>query len=202
VHLFETLSLAEGSLVLDAGCGVGHVAIHMAQKGLRIQCIDVVDRHIQRAKKNIGVAGLSNVISLQKGDYHHLDAFKENSFEGAYTMETFVHATDPDAALVEFYRVLKPGGKIALYEYDHNSLASAPKKTPRFNGKDQQVRLDAFECKVQPRSAGKDDGECRVCGCQGSGSDGECDAYAEIIFRACVYTLFDCSVFEVGGVFC
>ena len=34
-------------------------------------------------------------------------------------METFVHATDPEEALGEFYRVLRPGGRVAMYEYDH-----------------------------------------------------------------------------------
>lgn len=38
----RNLKLKEGSLVLDAGCGVGHVAITGAQYGLRICGIDVV----------------------------------------------------------------------------------------------------------------------------------------------------------------
>ncbi len=35
-------------------------------------------------------------------------------------METFVHATELERALDEFYPVLKSGGRIALYEYDHH----------------------------------------------------------------------------------
>lgn len=41
-------------------------------------------------------------------------------------METFVHATDPEAALAQFYRVLRPGGCLALFEYDHESLEDSP----------------------------------------------------------------------------
>jgi sterol 24-C-methyltransferase len=44
-HLFNTLGLEKGAHVLDAGCGVGHVAIHLARRGLQVQGIDVVDRH-------------------------------------------------------------------------------------------------------------------------------------------------------------
>lgn len=127
-HLFDTLHLEKGSLVLDAGCGIGNVAIHMAKRGLRVSCIDVVDRHIKRAKRNIHGNGLDNVITVQKMDYHHLDGFADGTFDGAYTMETFVHATDPELALSEFFRVLKPGGSIALYEYDHNNLSKAPEE--------------------------------------------------------------------------
>ncbi|KAH6702977.1 S-adenosyl-L-methionine-dependent methyltransferase [Leptodontidium sp. MPI-SDFR-AT-0119] len=125
-HLFNTLGLEKDSLILDAGCGVGHVAIHMAAKGLRVHGIDVVDHHIEKAKRNVKARGLDDVITVRKMDYHHLEFFQNDAFDGAYTMETFVHATDPEQALSEFFRVLKPGGRLALYEYDHDSSETAP----------------------------------------------------------------------------
>lgn len=125
-HLFNTLSLEAGAKVLDAGCGTGDVAIHMATKGLQVQGIDVVDRHIKKAIRNVNSRGFADKIRVQKGDYHHLDQFADESFDGAYTLETFVHATDPEEALGEFFRVLKPGGSLALYEYDHSDRATVP----------------------------------------------------------------------------
>ena len=125
-HLFEILNLERGSIVLDAGCGVGDVAIRMAQKGLRVNCIDVVDRHIVKANRKIKKGGWEHAIKVQRMDYHHLDAIEENSLDGAYTMETLVHATDAGAVLREFYRVLKPGGRMVSFEYDHPTLSSAP----------------------------------------------------------------------------
>jgi len=41
-------------------------------------------------------------------------------------METLVHATDPEKALSQFLRVLKPGGALALYEYDHVKKGTGP----------------------------------------------------------------------------
>lgn len=52
-------------------------------------------------------------------DYHHLEPLGSESFDGVYTMETFVHATDPEGVLAGFYRVLRPGGRVAMFEYDH-----------------------------------------------------------------------------------
>lgn len=117
-QLFQSLGLSVGKQVLDAGCGIGHVAIHLAQNGLRVQGVDVVDRHIAKAKENITREGLDDMIRIHKMDYHHL-GFADSSFDGLFTMETFVHSTDPERALREFFRVLRPGGRIALYEYDH-----------------------------------------------------------------------------------
>ncbi|KAK9384922.1 S-adenosyl-L-methionine-dependent methyltransferase [Lipomyces mesembrius] len=121
-HLFDTLGLEIGANVLDAGCGVGHVAIHLAGRGLCLQAIDVVGRHVQKAQRNVKAHGLEGAVTVRKMDYHHLDGFADESFDGVYTMETLVHATDPEAAAREFFRVLKPGGSIAMFEYEHGDL--------------------------------------------------------------------------------
>lgn len=76
-HLFDTLGLKQGAQVLDAGCGVAHVAIHMAGKGLLVQGIDIVDRHIKKAKRNIEAQGLKAALTVRKMDYHHYTAFVE-----------------------------------------------------------------------------------------------------------------------------
>ncbi|KAJ5219258.1 uncharacterized protein N7498_001357 [Penicillium cinerascens] len=124
--LAASLELERGSYVLDAGCGVSHVAIHLASAhGLKIQGIDIVDHHIIKSKRNVARAGFSeDQISVRKMDYHHLDSFKDGTFDGVYTMETFVHATDPQSVLGNFYRVLRPGGRIALFEYEHELLSN------------------------------------------------------------------------------
>lgn len=118
--MFDALDLPGGSQVLDAGCGVGHVAMYMARRGLRITGIDLIDHHIAKAKRNMARSGLpAGQITVQKMDYHHLESISDQSHDGIYTMETFVHATDPETALAGFYRVLKPGGRLVLFEYDH-----------------------------------------------------------------------------------
>ncbi|KAI9676468.1 MAG: hypothetical protein M1817_000625 [Caeruleum heppii] len=131
-HLFDSLGLESASQVLDAGCGVGHVALHMARKGLRVQGIDVVDHHIQKAQRNIQTHGLEEAVTIRKMDYHNLEQLSSASFDGIYTMETFVHATDPEKVLRGFRRLLRPGGKLALYEYDHNTFHPAMETVNRY----------------------------------------------------------------------
>ena len=126
-HLYDSLALQPHAEVLDAGCGVGHVAMHLARKGLRVHGIDVVSNHLKWARQGIRANGLEKEVTVRLMDYHHLDDLPNASFNGVYTMETFVHSTDPERALGEFYRVMKPGGSIALYEYDHVDLDSVPK---------------------------------------------------------------------------
>ena len=116
------LNLPAGAAVLDAGCGVGHVALRLAGKhGLRITAIDVVEHHVTKAKRNIARSGLpKGQVQASRMDYHHLETLASESFDGVYTMETFVHATDTATVLAGFYRVLRPGGHLSMFEYDHD----------------------------------------------------------------------------------
>lgn len=124
-HLFQNLDLPAGATVLDAGCGNGHVAMHMANRKLNVRAIDVTDRHVARAQKNVIAAGLEHAITTQLGDYHHLEGFPTESLDGVYTIETLVHATDTKAVLEGFLRILKPGGSLVLYEYAHMASKNA-----------------------------------------------------------------------------
>ncbi|KAI0599762.1 S-adenosyl-L-methionine-dependent methyltransferase [Biscogniauxia sp. FL1348] len=120
-QLFGALHLPPGSKVLDAGCGNGHVARYMARQGLRVTGIDVVERHARMARKTAAQSNLLEPGSLEVHhmDYHHLESFASASFDGVYTMETLVHAVDPEAVLAGFYRLVRPGGRVAMHEYDN-----------------------------------------------------------------------------------
>ncbi|KAL9631842.1 MAG: hypothetical protein Q9164_005672 [Protoblastenia rupestris] len=127
-NLYQCLNVKSGAKVLDAGSGDGHVAMYMAQKGLHVEGIDIIDYHVQKSLRNIHMSGYDDRINIALGDYHHLERFADNTFDGVYTIETFVHATDPQKALSEFFRVLKPGGHLALFEYEHLDERLLPKK--------------------------------------------------------------------------
>ncbi|MEV0535736.1 methyltransferase domain-containing protein [Kitasatospora sp. NPDC050463] len=112
--LGRKLALPAGSRVLDAGCGAGVVAREMASRfGLRVTGIDVLDFHVREARRLSARAALEERTSFSWGDYHDLE-FPDGSFDGVYSMETLVHAYDPERALAEFHRVLRPGGRLVV----------------------------------------------------------------------------------------
>jgi sterol 24-C-methyltransferase len=111
------LGLPQGSLVLDAGCGEGHTAMRLAERfELRVEGVDLLDFNIARGRQLLERRGSGSSVRLQVGDYTSLP-FADETFDGVYTIESLVHAPAPQGALKEFLRVLKPGGKLVLFEY-------------------------------------------------------------------------------------
>jgi sterol 24-C-methyltransferase len=111
------LCLPQASLVLDAGCGEGHTAMRLAERfGLQVEGIDLLDFNIARGRQLVQRRGADSQVRLQVGDYTSLP-FADEMFDGVYTIESLVHAPEPQSALKELLRVLKPGGKLVLFEY-------------------------------------------------------------------------------------
>ncbi|KAK5239143.1 hypothetical protein LTR40_014805, partial [Exophiala xenobiotica] len=95
--------------------------MHMIEKGLTVEAIDITPLHVEDAKRNLRARGLESNISVRLADYHNLTDFSDGSFDGIYTMETFVHADDPLKVLHNFRRLLRPGGVLVLNEADFTS---------------------------------------------------------------------------------
>ncbi|KAH8655372.1 methyltransferase type 11 [Xylariales sp. PMI_506] len=125
-QLYQALKLPSGAKVLDAGCGAAHVAAHMARQGLNVTAIDVVPRHIRLAEKTKAKVSRhcgqgTGTIEVRQMDYHDLQPLgADGTFDGIYTIEAFVHATAPLKVLENFLRLLKPGGRLVMHEYEQD----------------------------------------------------------------------------------
>ncbi|PIR86388.1 hypothetical protein COU13_01185 [Candidatus Kaiserbacteria bacterium CG10_big_fil_rev_8_21_14_0_10_43_70] len=113
----KNLEMKENQTILDAGCGQGVVSTYLAKKyGPKILGITVVPFEVKRAQERSEKIGVTDKTNYQVMDYSETD-FPNNHFESIYTTETLSHSPDIRKTLKEFLRILKPGGKIALFEY-------------------------------------------------------------------------------------
>jgi len=96
--------------VLDVGSGDGVLAVLLAPRARSITCLDRSARVIEAAKKRL--ARLTNVHPCQ-GDMHALP-FDEESFDQVLHFHALTYASDPPLVLAETFRVLRPGGDLAL----------------------------------------------------------------------------------------
>ena len=120
--LAKNLKLKKTDKVLDAGCGRGTTSCYLVKKyGCNIVGIDIVDFELKMAQKIAERLNLIEKTQFYLKDYSDTK-FPDNHFDKVFTLETLVHSPDFKKTLKEFHRILKPGGKVALFEYTISSL--------------------------------------------------------------------------------
>lgn len=116
----------EGSLILEAGCGVGAQTITLARNSPKADIIslDISEPSLEQAKSLINNEGIKNV-NFHKADIMEMP-FEDESFDHVFICFVLEHLNDPVAALESLYRVLKKGGTITVIEGDHGSCYFHP----------------------------------------------------------------------------
>ncbi|HBX78828.1 MAG TPA: class I SAM-dependent methyltransferase [Acidimicrobiaceae bacterium] len=112
--------------LLDIGAGEGQVARMATERGLSVSCLDPA-----WAQVSVGQERAGGPTWLQ-GSATHLP-FQTDHFDAAVACLVFEHIPDPDSAISEVARVLKPGGEF-LFLLNHPLL-----QTPNSGWIDDQM---------------------------------------------------------------
>jgi SAM-dependent methyltransferase len=115
-----------GSLVLEAGCGVGAQTVILAANspGAAFTSIDISQESLAEAQRRVQEAGFTNV-AFRHADIFDLP-FLPAHFDHVFVCFVLEHLPSPTAALEALVRVLKPGGSITVIEGDHGSAYFHP----------------------------------------------------------------------------
>lgn len=117
----DLLALAPGESVVDIGCGPGFLSEQMAEivgsKG-RVLGIDISDDLLAFARDR----NKREWLTYQHGDAKALKV-GDRSFDVAVSAQVLEYVDDPDRALSEMHRVLKPGGRAVIMNTDWDRVA-------------------------------------------------------------------------------
>ena len=116
-YIAHRLRLGPGMTAVDLGCGVGGPLIEIARfSGARIVGVNNNALQLERAAKRSEEEELSHLTDWLKCDFMHVDA-PDGAFDAAYSIEATCCAPDKVGVYSEAFRLLKPGGCLAAYEY-------------------------------------------------------------------------------------
>jgi phosphatidylethanolamine/phosphatidyl-N-methylethanolamine N-methyltransferase len=101
-----------GGRILEVGVGTG-ISLPDYSRDNRIFGVDISDAMLDKARERVAEFRLHHVEGLEVMDAEHL-AFPDASFDVVMAQYVVTAVPNPEAALDEFARVLKPGGEIVI----------------------------------------------------------------------------------------
>ena len=108
---------------LDVATGTADIALEIAGRHpakLKVMGLDFSGPMLKIAQKKVAEKQLGQTITLQKACGESLP-FADSSFHGAISAFGLRNFSDPERALAEMHRVLRPQGNIVILEFSHPS---------------------------------------------------------------------------------
>lgn len=114
------LDIAPGERVLDVGCGSGVVTREIARRvgstGRAIG-VDPSPGLLAVARELARGAGLGDRLEFYEGTAHQLP-FADGAFDALVCVTVLAHVPSGEAAIPELVRVVRPGGRIGVFDLD------------------------------------------------------------------------------------
>ena len=146
------LPLRAGDRVLDIGCGPAWfwaAAAHILPEKLGLTLADLSPGMVQEAVERCKALPFETVIG-QQADAASLP-FADGTFDAVIAMHMLNHVPDPVAWIMEMFRILKPGGFLAVTTNGANNMREIYELTTVFGSAPSDPAAAAFGYEIAER---------------------------------------------------
>jgi ubiquinone/menaquinone biosynthesis C-methylase UbiE len=106
-----------GATVLDVGCGDGLIAFGALDRGAAdVVFADISRDLLEECERLADAAGIRHRCRFVHAPAEDLGAIETGSVDAVTVRSVLIYVTDKPAAVREFARVLRPGGRLSIFE--------------------------------------------------------------------------------------
>jgi ubiquinone/menaquinone biosynthesis C-methylase UbiE len=109
------MGLTAGMHLLDVGCGIGGPARYFAERGCQVTGLDLTQEFVDVAVSLTRLLKLEQKAHFQQGSALEMP-FPSGTFDGAYMIHVGMNVEDKAGIFREVARVLKTGGRFAIFD--------------------------------------------------------------------------------------
>jgi len=122
-HMADVLALSPGRTLVELGCGRGGPGLWLAQsRGARLIGVDFSGVAVQQATDRAGLFGLADRARFLVGDLA-ATGLGDAAADAVVSIDALHFAADPTAAAREAWRLLRPGGRRVLTNWQPRNPA-------------------------------------------------------------------------------
>jgi ubiquinone/menaquinone biosynthesis C-methylase UbiE len=123
-RILDLVLAGRGALdCLDAGCGTGFLSFELAARGHHVIGVDFAPAMLAEARRKAAERSVS--IRFERADAERL-LFPAGSFDLVISRHVLWTLPHPEAAIDEWIRVLRPGGRLVVVDGQFDAGAAAP----------------------------------------------------------------------------
>ena len=116
-RVLDRAALEAGETLLDVGCGDGLIAFGALERGAGLAIFSDVSQDLlgesRRLADELRVADRCRFVRSSADDLREVD---DESVDVVTTRSVLIYVEDKERAFTEFHRVLRPGGRVSLFE--------------------------------------------------------------------------------------
>jgi len=117
------LKLMPPMVIADLGAGEGMISQLMAQRAKKVIAIDNSEKMVEVGSELARKHGIEN-LEYRLGDIEEVP-IESGTVDLAFLSQALHHAPHPEKALAEAWRILKPGGRIAILDLSRHHFEEA-----------------------------------------------------------------------------
>lgn len=123
----DAVNVGPAGTLADIGCGRGGPGLWVAmQTGARLIGIDIAQTAVDASRARAVAAGLESRIEYRVGTFENT-SLTDRSVDAVMTVDALLFTLDKQRAMQEFFRVLRPGGRLVFTSWDyHRQPAGRP----------------------------------------------------------------------------
>ena len=128
LRMRELLEIPSDGVLVDLACGAGGPGLWMAREsGASLIGVDPSTAGLERARARAAAVDLADRARFEQGTFEQT-GLDDGVADAAMSVEAFQYAPDKRAAFAEFFRILRPGARLAIicFEVEPSKVEGLP----------------------------------------------------------------------------
>jgi len=155
--ILEKFGLRRGNIMADIGCGIGYFTLPasaIAGPEGKVFAMDVSNEMLIQTQEKAHLAKATNIEALLISENDFL--LQEKSVDIALVFFVLHEAEEPERFLAELYRIIKPGGRLAILDWEKREMPQGPPVEHRISNQEASALIQKVGFSITPVDIGMD----------------------------------------------